>query len=53
MELRISHTALIQALRQGKVIKASNNFTVNELLHSDKAVNNGIESLPSPQDFKI
>ena len=48
----VSHTALIQALRQGKVIKASNNFTVNELLHSDKAVNNGIENLPSPQDFK-
>ena len=48
----VSHTALIQALRQGKVIKASNNFTVNELLHSDKAVNNGIENLPSPQDLK-
>ena len=30
----VSHTALIQALRQGKVIRASNNFTVNELLHN-------------------
>ena len=48
----LSHTALTQALQQGKVIKASNNFTVNELLHSDKAVDNGIENLPSLQDFK-
>lgn len=48
----ISHTALIEALRCKKTIKASNNFTVNELLHSDTAVAKGVENFPSIQDFK-
>ena len=47
-----SHTALLKAIKAGKVIYISKHITVNDLLFSDTAIKLRVDNFPSIAEFK-